>query len=62
MLETYPGIDDQTRQAIERNNALRLFPRLGTAAAAAPQPPVRRIRHTVSPAVMRWITKLINTE
>jgi 6-methylsalicylate decarboxylase len=61
-LETYPGIDDQTRQAIERNNALRLFPRLGTAAAAAPQPPVRRIRHTVSRAVMRWITKLINTE
>jgi predicted TIM-barrel fold metal-dependent hydrolase len=33
-LETYPGLDDRTRAAIERTNALALFPRLG----AAPQP------------------------
>ncbi len=33
-LETYPGIDTDARAAIERTNALALFPRLG----AAPQP------------------------
>jgi len=32
-LESYPGIDQQARRAIERDNALTLFPRL---AAAAP--------------------------
>jgi len=30
-LETYPGLDAPTREAIERTNALALFPRLGTA-------------------------------
>ena len=30
-LETYPGLDADARSAIERNNALGLFPRLGTA-------------------------------
>ena len=29
-LETYPGLDAPTREAIERTNALALFPRLGT--------------------------------
>ena len=33
-LETYDGLDDGARAAIERTNALALFPRLGT----APQP------------------------
>ena len=33
-LETYPGLDAHTRGAIERTNALALFPRFGTAAAA----------------------------
>jgi 6-methylsalicylate decarboxylase len=59
-LDTYPGIDDQSCHAIERNNALGMFPRLGTAAAAAPQPPIRRIRHNVSRAVMRGISKLVS--
>ncbi|MCV7092411.1 amidohydrolase family protein, partial [Mycobacterium interjectum] len=30
-LETYPGLDDGARAAIERTNALALFPRLGAA-------------------------------
>jgi predicted TIM-barrel fold metal-dependent hydrolase len=33
-LQTYPGLDERTRAAIERTNALALFPRL----SAAPQP------------------------
>ena len=28
-LETYPALDAPTREAIERTNALALFPRLG---------------------------------
>lgn len=32
-LETYPGLDAPTREAIERTNALALFPRLGAAPA-----------------------------
>lgn len=60
-LETYPGLTEQGRIAIERTNALRLFPRLG---AAPPPPPVSRadrVKHVASRAVMRGITKLIST-
>jgi predicted TIM-barrel fold metal-dependent hydrolase len=60
-LETYPGIDSTTRAAIERNNALALFPRLG----AAPQPISRtaaqRVRHTVSRSVLRGVSRLTST-
>jgi len=41
-LETYPGIDSATRGAIERTNALALFPRLGAAPQPISQSPARR--------------------
>ena len=47
-LETYPGIDAGTRAAIERTNALALFPRLGAAPQPISQSPAQRIRHVVS--------------
>jgi 6-methylsalicylate decarboxylase len=60
-LETYPSIDAETRAAIERTNALALFPRLGTAPQPIPQSPVQKIRRTVSRSVMRGVARMIST-
>jgi predicted TIM-barrel fold metal-dependent hydrolase len=60
-LETYPGIDTATRAAIERTNALALFPRLGAAAQPIPQSPAQRVRHVVSRSVMRGVSRMTNT-
>ena len=60
-LETYPGIDASTRAAIERTNALALFPRLGAAPQPISQTPAQRGRHVVSRSVMRGVSRLINT-
>jgi 6-methylsalicylate decarboxylase len=57
-LETYEGIDAQTRSAIERTNASALFPRLGAAPQPIPQSPAQRIRHTVSRSVLRGVARL----
>jgi 6-methylsalicylate decarboxylase len=60
-LESYPGLDVGARAAIERTNALALFPRLG----AAPPPPagsaLDQARHAVSRVAMRGIARLINS-
>ena len=60
-LETYPHIDTAAREAIERTNALALFPRLG----AAPQPISRsrsqRVRHVVSRSVMRGVARITSS-
>jgi len=60
-LETYPAIDTPTRQAIERDNALALFPRLGTVPAPARPAPFERIRHGASRTLMRGVARLINS-
>ena len=60
-LETYHGLDVGARNAIERTNALALFPRLGTAPAIVAQPRIDQIRHTVSRSVMRGVARLMNT-
>jgi 6-methylsalicylate decarboxylase len=60
-LETYPGLDAATRGAIERTNALALFPRLGAAPQPIPQSPVQRIRHTVSRSALRGVARLTST-
>jgi len=60
-LETYAGLDSAARDAIDRTNALALFPRLGTA------PPPERVshidtaRHLASRMVMRGVARLIST-
>jgi 6-methylsalicylate decarboxylase len=59
-LETYPALDTGDRAAIERTNALTLFPRLGPAPQPIPQSPVQRIRHTVSRSVMRGVARMTN--
>ncbi len=62
-LDTYGGLDDQTRNAINRNNALRLFPRLGKAPAEPiSRSPIDTIRYTASRTIMRGVARLINTE
>ncbi|OBF81267.1 amidohydrolase [Mycobacterium sp. 852002-51163_SCH5372311] len=60
-LETYPGIDAGTRSAIDRTNALWLFPRFGTAPQPITQPTVQRLRHTVSRGAMRVVARLMST-
>lgn len=60
-LESYPQLDTGVLQAIERTNALALFPRLGT----APPPPARSrldsARTTASRIAMRGLVRLIGT-
>lgn len=60
-LDNYPGLDTAARSAIDWQNALSLFPRLGggTPPQAAPLPD--RIRHAASRQVMRAVSRLIST-
>ncbi|OBI51385.1 amidohydrolase family protein [Mycobacterium sp. E796] len=60
-LETYPGLDAGARTAIERTNALTLFPRLGAAAPPDTGSAVDRARHAASRVLMRGVTRLINS-
>ncbi|RFZ14633.1 Amidohydrolase [Mycobacterium marinum] len=60
-LETYPALDAAARGAIDRGNALSLFPRFGVA-APPPQPSAaQRIRHTLSRTAMRGVARLMNS-
>ncbi|MFZ0229301.1 MAG: amidohydrolase family protein [Mycobacterium sp.] len=61
-LETYPGLEAGTRAAIERTNALALFPRLGAAPHAIAQSPAQKIRHAVSRSVIRGVARLTDTK
>ncbi|MEW2483502.1 amidohydrolase family protein [Mycobacterium sp. NPDC049093] len=61
-LDTYGGLDSLARQAINRDNALALFPRLGTAPAAPAPSPLDQVRHQATRAVMRGVARLINTK
>ena len=59
-LETYPGLDADARAAIERTNALTLFPRLGAAPPPAAGSAIDQARHALSRVVMRGLARLIN--
>ena len=61
-LEAYPGLDADARAAIDRSNALALFPRLGAAPPVVNPSLVQQVRHGASRAVMRGVTRLINTD
>jgi 6-methylsalicylate decarboxylase len=58
-LETYAGLDSGTRDAINRTNALALFPRLGKAPTVIQQSRIEQVRHAASRAVMRGVSRLI---
>lgn len=60
-LESYPGLDTQSRNEIERTNALALFPRIGTVPAPIPRPALARLRRGAGRAVVRGAVRLINT-
>jgi predicted TIM-barrel fold metal-dependent hydrolase len=60
-LETYPGLDTATRDAIDRTNAPALFPRLGAAPAPPSVSPIDTARHIASRMVMRGVARLIGT-
>ena len=60
-LETYAGLDNATRDAIDRTNALALFPRLGAAPAPHSVSPIDTARHIASRMVMRGVARLIST-
>lgn len=60
-LETYPAIGAATRNAIQRTNALALFPRLGKAPQPIPRSPAQKIRHAVSRSALRGVARLMNT-
>lgn len=60
-LETYSALEQPARRAIERNNALALFPRLGTGPTAVPRSRVKGARYAASRTVMRGIARLIRT-
>jgi predicted TIM-barrel fold metal-dependent hydrolase len=59
-LESY-RMDADTLSAINRTNALALFPRFGSAQAPTPPPIMDRVRIAASRHVMRAITRLIST-
>lgn len=58
-LESYGGLDDAGRRAIDRTNALALFPRLGNAPAPAAPSLVAQAQHAASRVVMRGVTRLL---
>ncbi len=58
-LESYGGLDDAGRIAIDRTNALALFPRLGAAAPPPAPSLVDQARHAASRAVMRGVARLM---
>ena len=58
-LDTYAGLDAATRNAVNRTNALALFPRLGEAPVQIARSPIEQVRHAVSRSVMRGVARLI---
>jgi 6-methylsalicylate decarboxylase len=59
-LDTYPGLDARTRDAINRTNALTLFPRLGKAPVAIQRSCIEQVRHTAGRVMMRGVARLIS--
>jgi hypothetical protein len=60
-LEGYAPLDGAARDAINRTNALALFPRFGPSPAPIPGSRIDTIRHRASRTVMRGVARLIST-
>ncbi|WKG05408.1 amidohydrolase family protein [Mycolicibacterium sp. HK-90] len=61
-LDTYVKLESVARQAINRDNALALFPRLGSAPAPPSPSPLDQVRHHATRAVMRGVARVISTK
>ncbi len=59
-LETYAGLDRAGRDAIDRTNAVGLFPRFGVGAPQIRQPVMQRLRHSASRHVVRSLSRMIS--
>jgi 6-methylsalicylate decarboxylase len=59
-LENFP-LDSATWEAIDRTNALALFPRLGTAPTAAPRALPHAVKHLASRAVVRAVARIMTS-
>jgi predicted TIM-barrel fold metal-dependent hydrolase len=59
-LQNYGGLDDAARAGIERDNALRLFPRLGAAPMLLKPSLPEQVQHTASRLVMRAVAALMS--
>jgi predicted TIM-barrel fold metal-dependent hydrolase len=58
-LENYGGLSATERAAIDRANALRLFPRFGTAPTLPEPSLIEQVRRTASRLVMRGVARLM---
>lgn len=58
-LETYPGLGETQRAAVDHTNALALFPRLGATPPPSTRSPWESARNTASRIAMRGIVRLI---
>ena len=58
-LETYPGLATAMRDAIDRTNALALFPRFGSAPVPPPASRIDTARHVASRMLMRGVARLM---
>ncbi|MFI8975164.1 amidohydrolase family protein [Nocardia asteroides] len=59
-LDEYPHLDPPTKAAIERTNALALFPRLGAAAATAAIPLTDRTRNALRRRIFRTAARAMS--
>ena len=61
-LDTYPALDDNARQSIERTNALALFPRLGSVQPAAQPTRLTRVRQEFRRRAIRTVVRAMGSE
>ncbi|MEB3021116.1 amidohydrolase family protein [[Mycobacterium] crassicus] len=59
-LETYAGLDRAGRDAIDRTNAVGLFPRFGVGAAEIRRPVIQRVRHAAGRHAMRALSRVLS--
>lgn len=61
-LDTYPTLDADARAAIDRTNALALFPRLGSSPRPVPVSTSDRVKGALRRRALRLMVKAVNTE
>jgi 6-methylsalicylate decarboxylase len=59
-LESYPGMDAATREAIDGSNVLALYPRLGKPTAPLTTSRLDAARHLASRVVIRGVARMMS--